>query len=125
VHSVCKIDKEKFKYISKDIITDEVIITDERIGHIIQRRGEDFYKKYSSKFAEILEEPDYIFADKENTALVCKLYEEDGKSVNIVLRLLASNDDPKFKNSIITAVLENEKRFQQRIRNNVPVYKKE
>jgi hypothetical protein len=44
VHSVCKIDKEKFKYISKDIITDEVIITDERIGHIIQRRGEDFYK---------------------------------------------------------------------------------
>jgi hypothetical protein len=125
VHNVCKIDKDKFKSISDDIATDEVIITDERIEHIIQRRGGEFYSRYASKFVEILEEPDYIFADKKNTALVCKHFEDDGKNVNIALRLTTSSDDSKYKNSIITAISESDKRFQQRLRNNIPVYKKE
>lgn len=34
MHTVGKIDREIYKCITKDIVTDEVIITDERIGHI-------------------------------------------------------------------------------------------
>ena len=44
--------------------------------------------------------------------------------MNLVLRLVVEGDDPTFKNSIITAVGENEKRFAQRLRNNDPIYKK-
>lgn len=36
-----------------------------------------------------------------------------------------TGDDPKRQNSIITAILENNKRFAQRLRNNQPLYKKE
>lgn len=125
VHVVGKIDRKIYKCITEDIVTDEVIITDERIQHIIDRRGNEFYEKYGDKFISILQEPDFIFKDKENTALVCKEFEIDSKYVNLVLRLVVSTDDPEYKNSIITAVGESAKRFRQRLRNNKPLYKKE
>lgn len=125
VNFVGKIDKSFYKEISKTIITDEVIITDERIEHIIQRRGQEFYDKYRPYFAEIVENPDYIFKDKKiNTALAAKSVNKDGSSVNIVIKIATETDDPEFKNSIITAVVEGRKRFEQRLRNNEPIYKR-
>lgn len=125
VHSVGKIDKDIYKCITEDIVTDEVIITDERIRHIIDRRGKEFYEKYGDKFISILQDPDFIFQDKKNTALVCKEFAVDDKYINIALRLVVSTDNPEYKNSIITAVGESTKRFRQRLRNNEPLYKKE
>ena len=97
----------------------------ERVQHIIERRGQEFYDKYCDKFIEVIVDPDYIFGENANTALVCKEYTEDNKYINIVLRLVLSSDNPDYKNSIITAVGESDKRFQQRLRNNTPLYKKE
>ena len=125
MHIVGKINREIYKCITDDIVTDEVIITDERTQHIIDRRGKEFYEKYGDKFISILQEPDFIFKDKENTALVCKEFEINKKYVNLVLRLVVSTDNPEYKNSIITAVGESMKRFEQRLRNNEPLYKKE
>lgn len=126
VHLVGKINREIYKCITADIATDEVIITDERIEYIIKRRSEGFYEKFGKYFEEILKDPDYIFKDtKENTALVCKGFIDGGNYVNIVLRLVTSKDLLGYKNSIITAIGENEKRFTQRLRNNTPLYKKE
>ena len=125
VHIVGKINREIYKCITDDIVTDEVIITDERIQHTIDRRGKEFYEKYGDKFISIIQEPDFIFKDKENTALVCKEFEINNKYVNLVLRLVVSTDNPEYKNSIITAVGESMKRFEQRLRNNEPLYKKE
>jgi hypothetical protein len=42
----------------------------------------------------------------------------------LVLRLAVEGDNFDYKNSIITAIKENEKRFAQRLRNNTPIYKK-
>ena len=125
MHIVGKIDKKIYSCITEDIVTDEVIITDERIAHIKERRGQQFYDRYGKYLSDIIEGPDYIFADRENTALVCKRFVNDGKYVNVVLRLAVSKDSPEYKNSIITAVGENEKRFAQRLRNKKPLYKKE
>lgn len=124
MHIVGKIDREIYKCITEDIVTDEVIITEERIRHIIDRRGKEFYDKYGDKFLSILQDPDYVFKDKKNTALVCKEFSLDGKYINVALRLVVSTDNPEYKNSIITAVGESRKRFQQRLRNNEVLYKK-
>ena len=60
-----------------------------------------------------------------DTALVCKTFIDDnGGSVNIVIRLAVEGDDPAHKNSVITAMIENNRRFAQRLRNNIAVYKK-
>ena len=112
---------------TEDIQTDEVIITDERIAHIIDRRGQAFLDKYERYFNEVLSDPDYIFKDKRiHSALVCKsIATEDDAVINLVIRLAVEGDGPSFKNSIITAIKESNKRFAQRLRNNEPLYKRE
>ena len=62
---------------------------------------------------------------REHTALVCKRIVEDEKYVNLVLRIAIETDNPEYKNSIITAIGESEKRFAQRLRNNTALYKNE
>lgn len=126
-HYLGTIDVEKYiKITNKKIITNQVVITDNRIQHIIERRGREFYIKYADKFAEIVKDPDYIFKDKlADSAIVCKTFVDDnGSSVNIVLRLAVEGDDPEHKNSIITAMIENSRRFAQRLRNNTAFYTK-
>lgn len=95
--------------------------------HIIERRGQAFYDRYSPYFREIAESPDYIFADKKhaNTALVAKTLEMDGTNIHLVIRLAVETDEEGMENSIITAIVENEKRYNQRLRNNTPLYKRE
>lgn len=126
VHYIGKIDREIYKCVSENrILSDDVIITDNRIQHIIERRGQAFYEKYKTKFSNIISDPDYIFADKMiNTAIVSKTFKEDGISVNIVLRVIVEGENPDYKNSIITAIKENDKRFEQRLRNNNFLYKR-
>ena len=112
------------KVTDKKIITDDVIITDDQIQHIINRRGQNFYDEYNEYFPEIISNPDYIFEDKkENTAIVVKSFIHKNTNINIILRLVVSGDNPEYKNSVITVIKENNKRFAQRLRNNVPIYK--
>lgn len=119
-----KIQLEKYQAVTvKKILTDEVIITDNRIQHIINRRGQNFYDEYKEFFSEIIENPDYIFKDeRESSAIVSKTFTKKDRTINLVLRLLVEGDNPNYKNSIITAIQENNKRFTQRLRNNVPIY---
>ena len=126
VHYIGKIDRKIYQSISENrILSDDVIITDNRIQHIIERRGQAFYEKYKTKFSDIISDPDYIFADKMiNTAIVSKTFKEDGISVNVVLRVIVEGENPDYKNSIITAIKENDKRFEQRLRNNKFLYKR-
>ncbi len=126
VRTVGHIDIEKYRCIARDITTDEVIITSERVQHIKDRRGDGFLEKYERYFSDVVSEPDYIFADERpNTAIACKTIGEGKESLNLVLRIVVKSDNPEYKNSILTAIRENEKRFAQRLRNNVPVYVKD
>jgi hypothetical protein len=125
LQTVGYIDIEKYRCVAEHITTNEVIITSERIAHIEGRRGADFLEKYGPFFPLILSDPDYIFADnRPNTAIACKIIGEGDDAINLVLRLSVEGDDPTYKNSILTAIRENHKRFTQRLRNNIPAYKK-
>lgn len=126
LQNIGKIDTEKYQCVTENkIITDDVVLTDNRMEHIIERRGQQFYDEYRPFFADIVSDPDYIFKDSQkNTALVSKSFLHNGTTINLVLRLVVEGDNPNYKNSIITAIKENEKRFKQRLRNNKPLYKK-
>lgn len=126
VHPVGKIDKEIYKCITEDIVTDEVIITDERISHIKERHPND-YEKYCEYLKLIVEEPDYIVETKKpNTALILKeIKESNERQFKTVLRLTTSTDNPGFKNSIITFMKIDEKEWNRLLRNKLILYKKE
>lgn len=119
-----KIDKNIYSCITKDITTDEVIITDERITHINEchpKHLEDI-KPYLQL---TIQQPDYILRDSENTGLILKHIEENGLRMQIVLRIHTSTDNPKFKNSIISAWKISESRWNNYLRNKKVLYKSE
>ena len=125
VHSIGKIDIEKYKCVTEDIRTDEVIITDKQIEHIKIRHPND-YEKFHLFFKEIVENPDYIIeANKPNTALILKEIKNEQEQFKAVLRLATSSDNITYKNSIITFMKINDKEWARLLRNKKILYKSE
>ena len=127
VRKIADIDIDKYSVIAPDIRSSTLVLTENQKEHIIKRRGQEFYDKYEKYFGGIATDPDYIFSDKAhpNTAIACKTLEVDGINVHLVIRLAVQTDDPSLQNSVITVLVENNKRYAQRLRNNKPLYKKE
>lgn len=74
VHIIGRIDREIYRCVTENIVTDEVIITDERIQHIKLRHPNDF-EKYCDYMNDIVTNPEYIIeTNKPNTALILKSF---------------------------------------------------
>jgi hypothetical protein len=103
VQIVGRIDLERFHGHFIDLITEEVIITDERIEHI-EKRHPGAYSKYGKYIPDVLSSFQYMLEDDlPNTALLLKQLESaDGTKLGLVLRLQTSRDTPGFKNSVIS-----------------------
>ena len=123
--NLCKLDMEKYKCVADTIITDEVIITEERIEHIRERHPND-YERYCAYIPEIIREPDYIIEDsRPHTALVMKHFEEAGEHFRLTLRLVTVSDRPDYKNSVITFLKVREKEWNRLLKNKRILYRKE
>ena len=125
VNFVCRLDREIYKVVTGDIASSEVIITDVQLQHIRERHP-DISETVKSYLSEAILQPDYIIeTDRPNTANILKRFTIDGKGYQLVLRLKTSNDPAEFKNSIITFMSVNEKRWNQYLRNRKILYKHE
>lgn len=125
VHTIGKIDKNIYKCVTEDIVTDEVIITDERIAHILERHPND-YERYYKYIKEIIEHPQYIIeTNKPYTALILNKFVEGEEIFKTVMRLTTSHDNPEFKNSIITFMKINDKEWKRILKNKRILYKSE
>ena len=121
---LCNIPKEIYSVISKNICSDDVIITKKQIEHIKGRHPND-YEMYSKYFVQIIKEPDYILKDKRpNTALILGEIKDKSLNLKIVLRLITPEDSKGYKNSIITAQKINKNRYNQYLRNAEILYSK-
>ena len=125
VHSVGKINRDIYKCITEDIVTDEVIITDERIEHIKERHPND-YERFYSYIPEIINDPDFIIeANKPNTAVVLKEIKERGEKFKLVLRIKVQGDPEEYKNSIMTFWRIGETTWRKTLKNKTVIYRKE
>ncbi|MCL2003040.1 MAG: PBECR2 nuclease fold domain-containing protein [Oscillospiraceae bacterium] len=116
-----KIDVEKYKDLAASVTTDETVITEKQLAHILSKRAST-YARYQDELLCILNDPDYIFADPKhpNTALSAKRYKN---TAIVVLRL--STDSPERKNSVLTMWEIKEPRLRRYILTHKIVYKKE
>lgn len=122
VHYVGKINKDIYSCVTKDIVTDEVIITDERIQHIKERHPNDF-ERYSEYIRLAVENPDYIIeANMPNSAFVLKTISSDGINLQIILKI-ATSEGKDLKNSIITFLKVSDKKMKKYLRNKKILYK--
>lgn len=120
-----KINIEIYKCITKNILTDDVVITENQIIHIKERHPND-YERFSQYFSEIIAAPDYIIeANKPNSALILKEIYHDKIKFKTVLKLATYADNPTYKNSIITFMKIDEKEWNRIIKNKKILYKSE
>ena len=125
VREVCKLNIEKYRCVSPNIATDEVIITDERVAHIQARHPED-YERFCSYIPKIIADPDYIIAaNKENTAVILKEIIENGEKFKLILRLKIQSDPETYKNSIISFWKIGGTTWKKTIKNKIILYKSE
>lgn len=117
-----KIDRNKIGKYKNDVITEDVILTSERIEHIKEHHPGD-YEKYNKYISEIIHNSDYILNDNKNidTILCMKTIKEIGKNLQVVIRL---NTKQKNKqNSILTLWQVKDKTYNQMIRNKEIIWK--
>lgn len=122
---VCRLDIALYSCVTENIATDEVVITEKQIQHIIERHPGD-YEKCSVFLPSIIKKPDFILeANKPNTAVVLKeiLYNES--VVKTILRLATSADNANYKNSIITFMKIDKQDWNRLLRNKIVLYKRE
>lgn len=125
VHYIGKINRDIYKCVTEDIVTEDVIITDERIKHIKERHPNDF-EKYCQYMTEMVSSPEFIVeANKPKSALILKSFADDDKQFKAVLRLVTSSDNADFKNSIITFMKINNQEWKRLIKNKKILYKSE
>ena len=122
---ICKIDRELYRVVDQDLVTDDVIITEQQILHPEDGHPGDS-DRLSSHITLILQEPDYILrGNRPHTALVLKEIVTPELTAEVVLRLKVSDDPEDYKNSIITFLKISHKRFLRLLRQSDILYKKE
>lgn len=125
MRTVGHIDIEKYRCITDDITTDEVIITEERIQHIKERHPGD-YERYIGYISEILADPDYVIeASKPNTGVILKEIEAAGEKFKVILRVKVGNDPAGYRNSILSFWHIGDTTWNKNVKNKKILYKRE
>ena len=125
IEKICDLDPELYRCVSRNIRTREVVITEERIAHIKERHPND-YEQYAAYLADIITHPQYILeSDMPHTAFRLKEYIDCGKRFQLILRLSIPSDNPIYKNSVITFLHINERKWRKYLRNKKILYKSE
>ncbi len=116
---ITKLDKKKLGEYEKRVITEDVILTEERLYEHILLFHEDEYKQLRPYIKNIIENPDYIVEDNrhEDTMIYLKQIEDIGKNGRVVIKLALGQDEERNKNSIITMMKLNKRTWNQTIKN--------
>ena len=102
------------------IVTDDVILTNERLNeHILVYHSKD-YEELKDYLKIIVEEPDYVLEDISslNTLILLKNINEVDKQARVVIKLATEPyNEPYTKNSIITLMRQRSKSYLQTLKN--------
>ncbi len=103
-------------------IRTNVVLTDERILHIVKRHQAD-YEQYGTHIPDVISLPDVILEDHKhsNTAMFIRHIEET--NVNVIVKIACSNESSAWESSVITMYRLSEKKKEKIMRQNVIIYK--
>ena len=116
---ITKLDRNKLEKYKKRLITEEVILTDERLYEHILLFHENEYKELRSYLKSIIDNPDYIIEDNrhEDTMIYLKQIKNIEKNGRVVIKLALGQDKEHNKNSIITMMKLNNRTWNQTLKN--------
>lgn len=113
-----KLDRHKIGEHGKNIVTEDVILTGERIKHIKEHHQGD-YEQYGRYAKMIIEDPDCVLEDNKNrdTVLYIKTIKESNKNVQVVIKLSTNQEEKDKQNSILTLWKIKDSTYRQCLRN--------
>lgn len=114
-----KLDVDKIGKYQRNIIMDEVILTDERLKEHINSKHFKEYKQLMPYLTDIVENPDIILDDNrnKNTIILLKEISEIHKNGRVVVKIAVAEDEKHSKNSIITLMKLNDRTWKQTLKN--------
>ena len=116
---ITNLDKKKLGLYGKMLVTEEVILTAERLYEHILLYHEKEYKELRPYIKSIIKDPDYIIEDNrhEDTMIYLKEIDNIEKNGRVVIKLALGKDKEHSKNSIITLMKLNKRTWNQTINN--------
>lgn len=116
---ITKLDRNKLEKYKKELITEEVILTDERLYEHILLFHENEYKELRPYLKSIIDNPDYIIENNrhEDTMIYLKQIKNIEKNGRVVIKLALGQDKEHNKNSIITMMKLNNRTWNQTLKN--------
>ncbi len=116
---ITNLDKNKLGEYGDKIITEEVVLTNERLYQHILLLHEEEYKQLKPYIKGIIENPDYIIEDNrhDDTMIYLKEIRDIEKNGRVVIKLALGEDEDHNKNSIITLMKLNKRTWKQTIKN--------
>lgn len=125
VQIVGKINIATYRCVSAEIVTDEVVMTEERIEHIRKRHPND-YERFCTYIPRMIAEPDYIVqANKANTAVILKEIQENGEKFKLILRIKMQHDPADYRNSVLSFWRIGDTTWRKTLKNKKILYKAE
>ncbi len=125
VQIVGKINIATYRCVSAEIVTDEVVMTEERIEHIRKRHPND-YERFCTYIPRMIAEPDYIVqANKANTAVILKEIKENGEKFKLILRIKMQHDPADYWNSVLSFWRIGDTTWRKTLKNKKILYKAE
>jgi len=124
VQYIGKLDKNKLGFYSQKILTDDVILTDERILHILENHKND-YNIIMKHISRVVLNPCEVLEDSKNVDTLFLIGKLNDNHLNVVIKLNTINDEKHPKNSIMTAWIVRKRNLQKLRERNKTIYKNE
>ncbi len=117
-----KLDRRKLGKYQDKIITEEVVLTEERIKHIKEHHPGD-YETIIKHIKEIIRKPKEILDDLKNKDTIFFIGKVEKNHLNVVVKLNTTNSDKNPKNSVMTAWIIREKNLIKLREKHCVIYK--
>ena len=117
-----KIDLRPLVKTFGEIQTNEVIVTDERMEHIMERHPQD-YKLFLEYGVSTVTNPDLIIKDGKCDGTIFMVKRLADPNINVVVRVELSTDKKGLKNSVMTSYRLRDRNLKKMMERNEVIYK--
>ena len=124
MYYIGKIDLNKIGKYKNKVVTDEVVLTDERKRHILNNHVND-YEKIIKNISRVILNPREILEDHKNNNTLLFVDKLEQNNLNVIIKLSTINNDKHPKNSVMTAWIIRDSNLKKLRKKNKIIYKRE
>lgn len=124
MHYIWKIDINKLGKYKYKVVTDDVILTDERKLHIYQDHVKD-YEAIIKNIDRVVLNPIEILEDRKNKDTLFFIGNLKENNLNVIVKLNTTNNKDHPQNSVMTAWIIRDSNLKKLREKNKTIYKNE